>query len=69
MSLDIDNSTLTDSVFENLIIRYRGLGPVEIKRVTFINCSFLMVLAGPPPESDRNLVMTVLGSKGSKITF
>jgi hypothetical protein len=67
--LDIDNSTIADSVIENLIIRYRGTGPVEIRGVTFINCSFLIVLSGPPPASGRHLAMTVLTTTGHKVTL
>ncbi len=65
--LDVDNMTARDSVFQDLIIRYRGRGPVVMERVTFIHCVFVIALSGPPPESGRDFVTTLLQALGSTI--
>jgi hypothetical protein len=42
--LDLDNKTITNSVVENLVIRYRG-SPATIKNTIFIDCTFILDLS------------------------
>jgi hypothetical protein len=69
LDLDATHNLLENLTIRDSVVRYRG-GPIELRNVTFVNCSFILDLPEPLQTPARpDLLRSLLESDQKRVTL